>query len=370
MVKTIVHYPSSDTTKISLLLQELRDSGYEICLFGMGNYAKNRLAYLQEDCLEKVNFLCDNDSKKWNTELNGIKCISIAELENKKNSVVCVVFEQAYHIEIKKQLVKMGVAHLVSISTFSGSNNTKSAETSNIIKSVFLASYVQKINGKTFSKYRGINKGKEVVIVGTGPTLDEYVPVKNAVHIGVNTAIYFKKIKLKYYFVQDDYCRNYLNDIIKYPCEKFFAARDIKNAHYHIAQELQEILLNNGLKKYIISDIPNLDFVLDISVEPLSSFSSTIFAAAQFALWTMPKKIYLVGCDVTATGHYSKQTFNINTDSMMNAIYEDWLNFKKFTSINYPETEIISINPIRLRGVFSKDIYTKSFLEKYPDIQQ
>jgi hypothetical protein len=34
-----------------------------------------------------------------------------------------------------------------------------------------------------------------------------------------------------------------------------------------------------------------------------------------------------------------------------------WNEFKKFASIYYPKTEIISINPIGLKGLF-KDIYT------------
>ena len=44
-----------------------------------------------------------------------------------------------------------------------------------------------------------------------------------------------------------------------------------------------------------------------------------------------------------------------------------WREFKRFVQVYYPETEIISVNPVGLKGIF-RDVYTPSFLHKHPEI--
>lgn len=41
--------------------------------------------------------------------------------------------------------------------------------------------------------------------------------------------------------------------------------------------------------------------------------------------------------------------------------------FKNFVRSIYPEIEIISINPVKLRGLF-RDVYTESYLVNHPEI--
>ena len=74
----------------------------------------------------------------------------------------------------------------------------------------------------------------------------------------------------------------------------------------------------------------------------------------QFALWTNPKRIYLVGCDTNLGGYYYQQERN---KLKVNKVYNCWLKIKEFVRIFYPETEIISVNPVGLKGMF-KDIYS------------
>ena len=47
---------------------------------------------------------------------------------------------------------------------------------------------VSTVNTKAFAKYRNCYRGRDVVIVATGSTLNMYQPIKGAVHIRVNTA--------------------------------------------------------------------------------------------------------------------------------------------------------------------------------------
>ena len=95
-------------------------------------------------------------------------------------------------------------------------------------------------------------------------------------------------------------------------------------------------------------------FAYDISTQPLGCFGSVVFPALQFSLWTNPKKIYLVGCDCTTLGYaYNKNETNfLITEEIINA----YKKFKFFAYKYYPETEIISINPVGLKGIF-KDVY-------------
>lgn len=100
------------------------------------------------------------------------------------------------------------------------------------------------------------------------------------------------------------------------------------------------------------SETPELPdvFAYDLCVEELYCKGSTVFAALQFALWTNPKRIYLVGCDCSNAGHFDNSNGND-----MGVLLEPYKKFKSFASTYYPETEIISVNPVGLRGLF-KDL--------------
>ena len=62
---------------------------------------------------------------------------------------------------------------------------------------------LQTINTKTFAEFRNAFRGKKVVIVGSGPTLDYYEPIKDAIHIGMNYAYLKDNISFDYLFFQD-----------------------------------------------------------------------------------------------------------------------------------------------------------------------
>ena len=50
-----------------------------------------------------------------------------------------------------------------------------------------------------------------------------------------------------------------------------------------------------------------------------------------------------------------------------NFISVDWKRIKNFIRTYYPETEVVVINPVGLKGIF-RDVYTKSYLQKHPEI--
>lgn len=211
-------------------------------------------------------------------------------------------------------------------------------------------------NKKTFAPYHNKHKNDSIVIVATGPTLNDYVPILGALHIGVNGAVQHSKINFDYLFVQYPATFDkYKEDFKNYSCEKFLGIHSFsrKLANY----ESKEI----NAKKYFTSfGFSKEYFPKDLTSTFIADFHSVTFAALQFALWTSPKKIYLVGCDCTNLGYFDpKQGENFEMAEHLPYMKEGWKKFKEFLECEYPEIEIISVNPVYLKNVF-QDIYTNS----------
>ena len=86
-----------------------------------------------------------------------------------------------------------------------------------------------------------------------------------------------------------------------------------------------------------------------INSEPFDGRNSVVFSAMQFALWTNPKTIYLVGCDCSE-GYFDGQASQFNASHLVSS----WIQLKEFAGLYYPETKILSINPVGLKGVFDE----------------
>ena len=110
----------------------------------------------------------------------------------------------------------------------------------------------------------------------------------------------------------------------------------------------------------------NFGYNPDIARMPLHGYSSSVFCALQFAFYTNPKKIYLYGCDTSDAGHAYGANKKITSDNIL-LMKKEWNIIKKIAPVFYPETEIISVNPVGLKGMFH-DVYTKSYLQDHPEI--
>ena len=108
----------------------------------------------------------------------------------------------------------------------------------------------------------------------------------------------------------------------------------------------------------------NSMFTLDIDSQPLGNFNSVSLQALQFILYTNPAKIYLVGIDCTTAGHFGnhdtlqeyksnlqKRGANISKWARNTTIA--WEQAKDYISQYYPDTQIISVNPVGLKGLFT-----------------
>ena len=231
-------------------------------------------------------------------------------------------------------------------------------ENTRLLHIISQANIVQATHQKTFSSYKNKYKDREVVLVASGPTNAKYKPIKNAVHVGVNRSFLKDNILLDYLFIQDKRAFNdgYKDKIINYKgnnCKKFFGISNEKHTDWIIPESWS--IKANAVRYY--TDLGyNSKFAYDLTSQHLGDFASVVFAALQFILWTSPKKIYLVGCDCTNDPYAYDKTKT--TDLIPDRNIENFKKFKQFKTMYYPETEIISINPIGLKGLFT-DEYTE-----------
>lgn len=217
------------------------------------------------------------------------------------------------------------------------------------------------LHQKTFLQFKNKYNDKEIVILATGPSAKLYEPIKDAIHIGVNRAFELNK-NLDYIFIQDysGKTSEYIGNLCNYNpenCVKFFGLTDEWIDYPNRVIPETYALKANALRyRTDWANISNFksEFTYDISSQPLGCFGSITFPALQFALWTNPKKIYLVGCDCTCEGYaYNAKESN---ELVVDYVIEAYKKFKEFANRYYPGTEIVSINPIGLKGIF-KDVY-------------
>ena len=94
-------------------------------------------------------------------------------------------------------------------------------------------------------------------------------------------------------------------------------------------------------------------------------FGSISFGALHFAAWTHPKKIYLIGLDTANLGHALGENYKCNYH--LSLMLDGYKKFKEFMQIHYPDTEVISVNPVGLKGMF-KDVCTESYINDHPEL--
>ena len=218
-------------------------------------------------------------------------------------------------------------------------------------------------------QYKNIYKEKEIVILACGPTLNYYDLSQNIdmVYMGVNRAYKQNNIKLDYVFVQDQFPEGMseINAYIGNNCKKFYGI--LSNSHgrkfSHCRRIPHTCCDKNNVFLYYLESIVSHNWPYDISIEPFGEFKSTVFSALQFALYTRPKRIYIVGCDCDSGGYF------YGSDGMHKYphLIEQWKKAKNHIDEVYPDVEVVSINPVGLKGLF-KDVYTQRYIDEHPEL--
>ena len=205
---------------------------------------------------------------------------------------------------------------------------------------------------KDLEKYKGIYRGKNVYIVGGGPSVASFVHEKgeNDIFIGINRTFKDERIEFDILFAQDQLPEGF-DEFLSYrgsACKKFLAIIP-SNVEYRI----REYMIQGEYERYVLASRKLKTVPVDISIEPFADLMGTVFSALQFAVYTNPDNIYLVGIDCS-----QGNVFNGNNDNYRYQ-FEGWEIMKDALIYMGSYDNVTSINPVGLKGFFN-DLYTVS----------
>lgn len=212
---------------------------------------------------------------------------------------------------------------------------------------------VNNLHQKTFPQYKNFHNGKEVVLIASGPSLNEFRPIEGAVYVGVNRACQYDKVHFDYLFCQDyGACQSFFEELCTYAgAKKFLGLLPEYNLPDCVIPDMYASY--QGVERYYVATSDEkFDFTYDLASQPLGDSRSVVFSAMQFILWTHPRRIYLVGCDTALNGYYNSKSNGLS----IKKVKDGWRRMKDFIRVYYPDIEVISINPVGLKGLF-KDKY-------------
>ena len=227
----------------------------------------------------------------------------------------------------------------------------------------------EQLHQKTFLPYKNYCHGeRDVVVCGAGPSLQKYQPIEGAVHIAVNRSFLYEKVDFDFIFAQDyDGIRMCQNELVQYrpgKCVKMLGAK-----HNIDAKTIPESLAIkcNALRFYmdyqIYLDGYGSKLVRDIELRPIGGMPNVGMSVMQLALYMNPRRLFIVGCDMSgnhfAVGNQTREEIESQAKELEDhwkkynkKLLGKWQEIKDFASAYYPDTEIISVNPVGLRGMF------------------
>lgn len=222
------------------------------------------------------------------------------------------------------------------------------------------------VNSAAFERYRDAFRERDVVIAAPGPTLAHYEPIAGAIHVGVNGVVADTRIPLDVAFVQDFVHKD--GSSLQGPalfadaragCQFFFGVV----AHprrYQLIEASHSLTAAVGATRYFVDASPSTSVHYDIRFNPLADWFSVVLPALHFALFTNPRRIYLAGVDTTYFGHHD-DTPQPGTGAQIRPHLTQrlvgWRTMRDFARRVFPDTEIVSLNPVSLAGLFT-DEYT------------
>lgn len=203
-----------------------------------------------------------------------------------------------------------------------------------------------------FTKFRNIHKDKSAYIFATGASLNNYKfkDLNNSILVGLNKIYKRKDIvnKLNYYFFGSEYNNDldHKTNIDNLPENITKFASVYTYGKHSVSGNIGPESVKN-IKNAYAFDKRLDDFSVDISKQPFLGHS-IVFPAIQFLLYTGVTKIHLIGCDCDDNYFYGKGQWANPYYHYLNW----WINFRDFKNKNYSNVDIISINPIGLKGLF------------------
>ena len=228
---------------------------------------------------------------------------------------------------------------------------------------------------KYFTKYKNCNFDKDVILIAGGPTVRYFDYKKSrAVKCGVNGIISLID-DLDYLFIEDTFIHDKnLNDEIDLyvgnNCQKFYGLLPQRRIEHLRRRGVTDIVKPINVHRacanvFLLEDVFRSKWAVNLEVEAFGDFAGAALSALQFIVYTHPRRIFLVGNDCSDGGLAYRSERPMAVDHTCKI--RNYHSFRNFVRSVYPEIEIISINPVGLRGMF-RDVYTESYLAEHPEI--
>lgn len=375
-------------------LIQLMHSYNEVIIFPIGGEGQQLLDFLRyADFLNRVCCIAATEVPDGTTQkfIHDLPVIPIKNLVHfRETALLIVAVSEQFHAKINALFTRLGFStfvfvnndilrHVRSLIQEMYSNNkvilwyldNLNRKITKLDYSLAEQNSISDLNKKAFSEYQNAFRDKEVVVVGTGPTLSYYKPIPNAVHIGLNYA--WKREDIPLDFIFTGYAKlntpaRHVEDGFSKVREKIFIFQSHCGLNYYLNTCPEDwSLKSDKVARYHINEIDFGQFIhQDICCHPVVDFGSVALSAMHFALFAYPKKLYFVGCDTSPTGHFYAESkkldklFRSEMDFATKFMKVGYARMKMFAKHYYPDTEIISINPVGLRGLF-KDVYTDEY---------
>ncbi len=224
------------------------------------------------------------------------------------------------------------------------------------------------LHQKVFPPYKNYCGGvSSIAVCGAGPSLKDYSPLPDTLHIALNRAFLFDKVSFDFIFAQDYVgIRDFQQELVNYrpnDCVKFLGMQcgDFREIPESLAIKCGALRFKTDIGVY--RDGYKSRFVADIDCRPLGNMPNVALAAMQLALYMNPKSLYIVGCDASC-GYFTDASCKSGGTAAKSSadkreherLLDKWRELKSFAETYYPDIEIISVNPVGLKGIF-RDLY-------------
>ncbi len=234
--------------------------------------------------------------------------------------------------------------------------------------------YKSETNMNTFTQFKNKYLGKTAVICGSGSSIDGYIPKRGEIHIALNRALFYNKVKFDYLFMQD-YPINQpytMDDYNAYPCIKFYG-RILNSKHKEIGLKDEDIKLERDKYfRYELSPrvyVPKYDkFETDIDRYCLTDAQSVLFSALQFAVYAGFSKIKLIGVDFSNVNYsdvHNESKYAINVTKNLVQFKEQFGVDRQISLINTTNMWLMKQFGNQNNKITVTGIYTDSYKSVY-----
>ncbi|USF26727.1 hypothetical protein N510_001659 [Firmicutes bacterium ASF500] len=349
--------------------------GKDLIAFGTGNMAKRIIPYLAQDpnirlCgVTSSRVTADDEGTFLKTGLQVRSIEAWAGLMPNATILLTVFVDSSEIVQVCKNAGFQNVEYITweQMSLVSEAEaEIAQAQQTKLLEQLCFVNELHDTHKSSFSEFKGCNRGKTVAIIGTGPTLNYYTQLTGVPHIGVNSSFLKEGIMLDYYFLTH-YVPEWCEKLKEFNFTKFFNV-GIKSRKKK--DQIPEYIIeeNDGRRYFSLPMMPFTHIHTNLECYPLMGYGSIIFQAIHFALFTHPQKLLLVGCDCAAIGHFDSCHTSVYVEKFLIPWWIDgYKKLRRFVSIHYPDIEIISVNPVGLKGMFC-DMFTENYLDTHPEL--